>query len=200
MPLLPADPAPQIHLAAEIEEGLPARTVPKPPAPQPPTPASKSRSLLRANLPLAGVWAGVMLLCLGGTAVAQGDVGMPPLLEPPQTQVLACYTPAPRPYGDPTAPPVAPGIDPIYLVIVGIGQAVGAGFALLTAAVQSNAKAREAQIKELKEGLAKSEVRRDELSLQLANERDARLRAEIRLEALDRPPAARSWPGDLPTG
>lgn len=198
MPLLPFADQPALHLAAEIQEERPSRPVVTPPQPTAKAP-SRARSVLRTNLPLAGVWVGVMLLCLGGTAVAQGDVGMPPLLEPPQTQVLAGYTPAPRLAGDPTAPP-APGVDPIYLVIVGIGQAVGAGFALLTAAVQSNAKAREAQIKELKEGLAKSEVRRDELSLQLANERDARLRAEIRLEALDRPPAARSWPGDLPQG
>lgn len=189
MPLLPVDQAPAIHLAAEVQEERPSRPVATPPQPTAKAP-SRARSVARTNLPLGVVWVGVMLLCLGGTAVAQGDVVMPPLLEPPQTQVLA---------GDPTAP-TAPGIDPIYLVIVGIGQAVGAGFALLTAAVQSNAKAREAQIKELKEGLAKSEVRRDELSLQLANERDARLRAEIRLEALDRPPAARSWPGDLPQG
>ena len=144
----------------------------KPTTPIPP----RSPGVLAANAPLIGVWLTVMLLCLGGTALAQGDVGMPPVSPDGELhqQVLMGYE---------GTPPIPSGVDPVYLVVVGIGQAVAAGFALLTAAIQGNAKGREAQINALKAQVATLEQRREEMTGKLADERERALKAELRLEA-----------------
>lgn len=158
-------------------------------APSKPTATIPPRSpgVLAANAPLIGVWLTVMLLCLGGTALAQGDVGMPPVSPEGELhqQVLMGYegTPPVLRAGDPVPPSTPSGVDPVYLVVVGIGQAVAAGFALLTAAIQGNAKGREAQINALKAQVATLEQRREEMATKLADERERALKAELRLEA-----------------
>ena len=176
MPLLDARYHALVQAEAPTEVVASTRSVAvapsKPATPIPP----KSPGILAANAPLIGVWLTVMLLCLGGTALAQGDVGMPPVSPDGELhqQVLMGYE---------GTPPIPSGVDPVYLVVVGIGHAVAAGFALLTAAIQGNAKGREAQISALKAQVATLEQRREEMAGKLADERERALKAELRLEA-----------------
>ena len=174
MPLLDARYHALVQSEAPTEVVASTRSVApsKPPSTIPP----RSPGILATNAPLIGVWLTVMLLCLGGTALAQGDVGMPPVSPDGELhqQVLMGYE---------GTPPIPSGVDPVYLVVVGIGQAVAAGFALLTAAIQGNAKGREAQISALKAQVATLEQRREEMAGKLADERERALKAELRLEA-----------------
>lgn len=187
MPLLDARYHALVQTEAPTE--VVASTLAIPASPSKPTTPIPPRSpgVLAANAPLIGVWLTVMLLCLGGTALAQGDVGMPPVSPEGELhqQVLMGYegTPPVLRAGDPVPPSTPSGVDPVYLIVVGVGQAVAAGFALLTAAIQGNAKGREAQINALKAQVVTLEQRREEMATKLADERERALKAELRLEA-----------------
>ena len=176
MPLLDARYHALVQAEAPVEVVAASRAIPAAPSPPSGPVVPPGPGLLAANAPLIGVWLTVMLLCLGGTALAQGDVGMPPVSPDGELhqQVLMGYE---------GTPPIPSGVDPVYLIVVGVGQAVAAGFALLTAAIQGNAKGREAQINALKAQVATLEQRREEMASKLADERERALKAELRLEA-----------------
>ena len=184
MPLLDTRYHAMIHAEAPAEVVAVARPVAPSKAPAQP-PAPPRASMLAGNAPMIGGWVLVMALLLCGTAIAQGDVGMPPVMEGGELhqQILTGYDRPIAPLiGDPVPAPTG-GVDPVYLIVVGVGQAVAAGFALLTAAIQGNKKAMDAKISALEAQVAKHEERREEMAAKLADERERALKAELRLEA-----------------